>query len=285
MSIASPQTRKEFKEYIKMRLGAPVLQINVADEQMDIAINDAFQFFNERNHFNGVERAFLTVDLEQDIIVKGPDDDDVTMTYQEYYSTYITHTVNGVKMNVQNNYIMLPDNVVGVVQVMRSRTSMAGGGIIPGGMIYPILLGSLTGDACGNMNSTLTSYYAIQEYLALIEWMFFPPKAFNFNQRTHRLSISGDLRDLRGMMVLEVMVKPDPDVFPDLYNDLWLKEFTTALVKAQWGRNLTKYNQVQLPGGIVLNGQQILQDAQTELKEIKDRFAMDYADPPLDMVG
>ena len=63
------------------------------------------------------------------------------------------------------------------------------------------------------------------------------------------------------------------------------KAIHTALVKAQWGRNLTKYNQVQLPGGIVLNGQQILQDAQTELKEIKDRFAMDWADPPLDLVG
>ena len=284
MSIASPQTRKEFKEYIKMRLGAPVLQINVADEQMDIAINDGFQFFNERNHFNGVERAFLVIDLDQDITVAGPDGD-VVMQYDEYYSTYIEHTVNGVKMKVQNNYVMLPDNVVGVVQVMRSRTSMAGGGIVPGGMIFPILLGSLTGDACGSMNSTLTTYYAIQEYLALIEWMFFPPKSFNFNQRTHRLSISGDIRDLRGMMVLEVMVKPDPDIFPDLYNDLWLKEFTTALVKAQWGRNLTKYNQVQLPGGIVLNGAQILQDAQAELKEIKDRFAMDWADPPLDMVG
>ena len=81
------------------------------------------------------------------------------------------------------------------------------------------------------------------------------------------------------------MIKPNPDLFPDLYNDMWLKQFATALVKAQWGRNLTKYNQVQLPGGIVLNGQQILQDAQTELKEIKDRFAMDWADPPLDLVG
>ncbi len=81
------------------------------------------------------------------------------------------------------------------------------------------------------------------------------------------------------------MVAPDPDVWPDCYNDMWLKEYATALVKAQWGRNLTKYNQVQMPGGITLNGQQILSDAQTEVKELRDRFSMDWADPPLDEVG
>ena len=284
MSIASPQTRAEFKEHIKMKLGAPVLQINVADEQLDIAINDAFQFFNERNHFNGVERGYLIVDTTQDVVVKTAGED-VTMTYNEFYKSMNEYDVDGVKFKKQNNYITLPDDVVGVVQIMRSRTSMIGGGIVPGGMIYPILLGSLTGDACGNINSTLTTYYAIQEYLALIEWMFFPPRAFNFNQRTHRLSIDGDLSSRGGLLVVECMIKPNPDLFPDLYNDMWLKQFATALVKAQWGRNLTKYNQVQLPGGIVLNGQQILQDAQTELKEIKDRFAMDWADPPLDLVG
>ena len=284
MSIASPQTRAEFKEHIKMKLGAPVLQINVADEQLDIVINDAFQFFNERNHFNGVERGYLIVDTTQDVVVKTTGDD-VTMTYNEFYKSMNEYDVDGVKFKKQNNYITLPDDVVGVVQIMRSRTSMAGGGIVPGGMVYPILLGSLTGDACGNINSTLTTYYAIQEYLALLEWMFFPPRAFNFNQRTHRLSIDGDLSSRGGLLVVECMIKPNPDLFPDLYNDMWLKQFTTALVKAQWGRNLTKYNQVQLPGGIVLNGQQILQDAQTELKEIKDRFAMDWADPPLDLVG
>ena len=84
MSIASPQTRAEFKEHIKMKLGAPVLQINVADEQLDIAINDAFQFFNERNHFNGVERGYLIVDTTQDVVVKTAGDD-VTMTYNEFY--------------------------------------------------------------------------------------------------------------------------------------------------------------------------------------------------------
>ena len=118
-----------------------------------------------------------------------------------------------------------------------------------------------------------------------MQFTFFPPKMYNFNQRTHRLWLDGDFRDLRGMLCLQCMAKPNPDIFPDLYNDMWLKEFATALIKAQWGRNLTKYNQVQLPGGITLNGDRILTDAQQELQQIKDRFALDFADPPLDMVG
>ena len=285
MSIASPQNRQEFKEYIKMKLGAPVLQINVADEQMDIAINDAFQYFNERNHYNGVERAYLVIDTTQVITVKSPQGEQ-EMTYNEFYKEFNSGTTSdGVTYKVQNNYMVLPDNVVGVVQIMRSRSTMMGGGIIPGGMIYPILLNMLGGGACGNVNASLTTFYAMMEFMALLDWMFFPPRSFNWNQRTHRLTIDGDLTSRGGLLVIEVMVKPDPDVFPDLWNDMWLKEFAYALVKAQWGRNLTKYNQVQLPGGIVMNGQQILSDAQTELKEIKDRFAMDFMDPPLDLVG
>ena len=285
MSIASPQNRQEFKEYIKMKLGAPVLQINVADEQMDIAINDAFQYFNERNHYNGVERAYLVIDTTQVITVKSPQGEQ-EMTYNEFYKEFNSGTTSdGVTYKVQNNYMVLPDNVVGVVQIMRSRSTMMGGGIIPGGMIYPILLNMLGGGACGNVNASLTTFYAMMEFMALLDWMFFPPRSFNWNQRTHRLTIDGDLTSRGGLLVIEVMVKPDPDVFPDLWNDMWLKEFAYALVKAQWGRNLTKYNQVQLPGGIVMNGQQILSDAQTELKEIKDRFAMDFMDPPLDLGG
>ena len=66
MSVASPQNREEFKKYILTRLGDPVLQVNVADEQLDICINDAFQYFNERNHFNGVENVFLTYQIDND---------------------------------------------------------------------------------------------------------------------------------------------------------------------------------------------------------------------------
>ena len=401
MSISKPQNREEFKKHILTKLGAPVLQINVADEQMDVAIDDAFQFFNERNHFNGVERMYLTTQInntfaehfksynvdwvdqdtdnkvwragmvrevqlvtpgsgyrystgydptatnsEEDIylltdtqesIQKDPggeflllDDEDtggrgltlkifpprttdMGILQVEVYNTgtgyeegqYVTVMdgnrdaivkITKVSDNApiwgnqpvrrQNNWITLPDDVVGVTQVMKSTGSFGlGGGIIPPGSLFPMLMGGLTGDSCNESGFGLTTYYAMMQYMALIEFMFMPPRMYNFNQRTHRLHLDGDLGTVGQYLCLEVMIKPSPDVFPDLWNDMWLKDFAYSLVKAQWGRNLTKFNQVQMPGGITLNGEKILQDAQQELETIRQRFAMDWADPCLDAVG
>ena len=287
MSISKPQNREEFKRHILMKLGSPVLEVNVADEQMDIAIDDAFQYFHERNHFNGVERIYISVNT---------DNRDLLRNYTSFqYDETSNDSINAVgsteplkhQTRRQNNFVIMPDDVIGVTKVLRPRNSMGGigGGIVPPGMIYPGLIGSISGQGCDNNGFGLVTYYAFKEYMALIDFLLFPPKMYNFNQRTHRLWIDGDLSDLKGLLVCECMVKPNPDIFPDLWNDMWLKEFTTALVKLQWGNNLTKYNQVQLPGGITLNGDRILTDAQNELAKIKERFAMDWMDPVLDEVG
>ena len=386
MSVAEPQNRAEFKQYILTKLGHPVLQVNVADEQMDIAITEAFQYFNERNHFNGVERVYLTtqvngqmkehwrsykthlvkqqeqvknlyaegmveeLELEEpgtayptshsmrtsgaktttspdggfkigaetgEQVASNPDGDvlaiatlsdgegqklrvmpsdkrtkkggivDVAIVEPGYgykvgdnvvvlsgnedaiFSVSKVRTSAPVYENAaifeQNNFITLPDSVVGVTKIIRSGSGIGiGGGIVPPGMIFPMLFGGLTGDQCGNMGFNLVSYFAMMQYLATIEWMMMPPKMYNFNQRTHHLHIDGDLGDVGSVLCLECMVKPDPDMYPDLWNDMWLKELNAyALTKAQWGRNLTKYqsggiNIEELPGGIVMNGDRIL---------------------------
>ena len=306
MSIASPQNREEFKQHILMKLGAPVLQINVADEQLDIAINDAFQYYNERSHFYGTERMYLTFEatrefrnwwrsygpagdttLNKSVDVKT--DPEGSSSIVESEDELNIEAESGQEINMaaryQNNYLVMPDDVVGVTDIMRSSF---GGGMVGGVLpIGPgnILAGNLLGDSCDN-TFTLTTFWIMRGYLALMDFMFNPPIKYNFNQRTHRLFIDSDLSFARGNYIcIECMVKPSPDIFPDLFNDMWLKEFATALVKRQWGMNLTKYQQVSLPGGINLNGERILSDAQNELQEIKQRFALDWADPPLDMVG
>jgi len=281
MSISKPQNRTEFKQHILTKLGAPVLEINVSDEQMDIAIDDAFQFFNERNHFNGVERMYLTVDTSNSV----------------FRSSFSSFKVNDVpqtgannnhrtRVRRQNNFIKLPDDVVGVTKIIRPRGGAGiGGGVLPPGFGYPGLLAGINGQKCDNTGFGLAQYWVMQQYLALIEFTIYPAKMYNFNQRTHRLFIDGNLNDVGRFLCLETMIKPNPDIFPDLWNDMWLKEFAKALIQAQWGRNLTKFTGVQLPGGISLNGDRILNDAQQELETIKSRFAMDWMDPPLDEVG
>ena len=284
MSVASPQNREEFKQYMLTRLGHPVLQVNVADEQMDICINDAFQYFNERNHFNGVENVFLTYE--------------VTTEFEQYFKSFCQTNVQekscditapGAPDNIgtsavrrQNAFLTLPDDVVGVVQVLQTRGSGGLGGVIPPGSIFPLLMGGAAGGGmeCGG-GFGLTTWFVMQGYMSLLNFLLRPPTSWNFNQRTHRLSLHGDLDFAKGSYIaLECMVKPSPDIYPDLWNDMWLKQYATALVKEQWGLNLTKYNQVQMPGGITMNGQQILGDAQKELEQLRSRFAMDFADPP-----
>ena len=423
MSIARPQNRDEFRQYILTKLGAPVTEINVAEEQVDIAIEDAFQYFNERSHFLGTERMYLTFRMtnefleaftsfrtqetsqqggnapttpipgrptesaagmvaeltlvspgsgyppnaapltnqqtseinsdELEITTQGGADIQTQAGLNIVYSTGGVKTdganltvnigeqrttTNGITnvsiynvgngyevgdivsingggkgtpalfevskiktespvfgvapIETQNNYIVLPDDVVGVTGVMRSlNTDLTG--IFPGGSIFPMMLGGMLGNdqACGDVGYNLVSYVAMREYMATIEFLFFPPIQYNFNQRTHRLFMDTKNfgREEAGvggkLLCIECMVKPSPDVYPDLWNDLWMKKYATALVKAQWGRNLTKYNQVNLPGGITMNGDQILQQGREDLKELETRFSMDWADPPLDLVG
>jgi hypothetical protein len=385
MSVASPKNRQEFKEYILSKLGAPVLQVNVADEQLDIAINDAFQYWNERSHFNGTERIYLTwpcnsafiehfTSFENNLTEQGPGPvinkagmvDELTLTTAGTKYSYVpepaqpvtnvsggdlgsgltvwmgegrttdgglttvrpmnagsgyqvgdvvsisgtdggtaaTATVAKIKtesklfgvqdVRQQNNFITLPDDVVGITKVFhRGGFGMAGGGMggmIPGAAIGPMFLGSMFGgDAeCNSIGYDIVTYVAMREYMATLNFLFFPPIQYDFNQRTHRLFIDAKrivAEGGGGYICVEAMVKPSPDIFPDVWNDLWLKEYATALTQLAWGRNLTKYNNVQMPGGITLNGEKIYNQAMDDIKILRERFSMDWADPPLDLVG
>ena len=281
MSLARPQNREEFKKNILTRLGAPVLEINVADEQLDICIEEAFQYFNERSHYDGNERVYISVDL---------DDPNIRNNFTSFHTDVVTKEINGRTHRTvarrQNNFIMLPEDVTGVVQILKPRGGYGGGigGIMPG-VGFPGLVGGISGNQCDTQGFGLISYYAFQMWRATMEFILFPPKMYRFNLRTHRISIDGDLSDLGGMIVLDCLVKPSPDIFPDLWTDGWLKLYCQALVKKAWGQNLSKYSGVQLPGGITLNGDKIYNDAIQELDVIRQRFAMDEQDPPLDAVG
>ena len=282
MTVAKPQNREEFKQNIKIRLGAPVLEINVSDEQMDICIEEAFQYFHERSHYDGNERVYISVDLNSPNVRQNFSSHKYeTQTKEIEGQTFTTNT------RKQNNFFILPDDVTGVTQILRSRSGGMGigGGIFPPGFGFPGLIGNITGGACDNTGYGLIQYWAFQEYLALIEFTMYPPKQYRFNPLTHRLWFDGNFDRMGGLIVCECMVKPNPDIFPDVWNDSWLKLMAQALVKKAWGQNLSKYTGVQLPGGITLNGDKIYNDAIQELDTIRQRFAMDVQDPPLDAVG
>lgn len=376
MSIASPQSRDELKQYIKTKLGAPVLQINVSDEQMDLAINDAFQYFHERQHFDATEQVYLsmkvssifsqwmkTQELENvtqstnqpryadgmvdslTLVAPGtgypPSDDligaettggtgsglEVTLggartttgglTSATVYQTGSGYTVgdqitisggNGdavfevttIKTEsplygneviaTQNNYIILPEGVTNVRRILRRYGSgdTVGGGVVPGIALFNPFLAGGFGDGVGNLQFDLTSYYTMNQYLSTLEWHMYPPISYNFNKRTHRLFINSSKfngAEVDDFLVFECDIKANPDMFPDVWNDMFLKRLSTAYVQLAWGRVLTKYQQVQLPGGLTMNGDQIYNDAKEEIASIEERFMLDYGDYALDIVG
>lgn len=276
MSVASPQNRDELKQYIKTKLGAPVLQINVSDEQMDLAINDAFQYFFERQHFDATERVYVSTQVTQELL--------------DHFKSCAEETVGTTTFGTQNNFLTLPDGIIGVNQILsKNATSASGmGGIVPGiAMFNPFLTGGYGGGA-GNLHFDLTSYYSMQQYLATLQWNMYPPLSYNYNKRTKRLFIASDNFNGVGVgsyLVFECDIKANADLFPDVWDDMFLKKLSTAYVQLAWGRVLTKYQQVQLPGGITMNGEQIYNDAKEEIANIQERFMLDYGDYPLDIVG
>ena len=190
----------------------------------------------------------------------------------------------------QNNFLILPDDVVGVTRILRSRGFFGAGLGLGGAVPYggALMGGGMAGTGMIGPQFDLSSYYAFTQYLETIEWTLYPPVSFSWNKRSHRLFINSDdfaRSSIGDYMVFECDGKVYADMYDDVWDDMFLKRMSTAYVQLAWGRVLTKYSQVQLPGGISMNGDQIYNDAKAEIQLIEERFAMDYADPVLDMIG
>ena len=214
--------------------------------------------------------------------------DDCIFEVTEITTSSPLYGVDDIK--TQNNYLILPKSVVGVNQIIRSRRfmgyGMGMGGAVPYGAVMAGNMGGM--GMIGGTGFDLSSYYAMSQYMETVEWTLCPPVSYSFNKRSHRLFINSEDFGRAGIgdyVVLECDVKVDADMYDDVWDDLFLKRLSVAYAQLAWGRNLTKYSQVQLPGGISMNGDQIYNDAKEEIRIVAERFALDYADPVLDIVG
>jgi hypothetical protein len=285
--MAQPSTRQGLIDYCLRRLGAPVLEINVDDDQIDDLVDDALQYFQER-HFDGVERMYLKYQISQDDIDRG------TATNQSGSSNTVgIVTTTGTSTNVPgmgtvtsnfyetSNFIQVPDSVVGIEKIFKVDTSAISGGMFS--IKYQLFLNDLY-----YFNSVeLLQYAMTKTYLEDIDHLLTTDKQVRFNKRQDRLYLDIDWKaqSAGDYIILDCYRALDPASFTQVYNDSFLKKYLTALIKRQWGQNLIKFNGVKLPGGIELNGRQIYDDAERELQEIKSRMAMDYELPPYDFIG
>jgi len=288
--MAKPTTRDELKEYCLRQLGAPVLEINVADEQIDDLLDDTLQYFNER-HFDGVEKTFLKYQITQDDINRGRGSTSssvgVTTTGVGIVTTTGTSTnVSGLGTVTSNfyetsNFIQVPDSVIGIEKVFKFDTSSISGGMFS--IKYQLFLNDLY-----FFNSVdLLTYRMTKSYLEDIDMLLTTDKQIRFNQRQNRLylDIDWDAQEANNFLVIECYRALDPADYSKVFNDSFVKKYLTAAIKKQWGQNLIKFQGVKLPGGVELNGRAIYEDGQRELDEIRQRMSSDYELPPMDLIG
>jgi hypothetical protein len=244
--MASVTSREQLKDYCLRQLGAPVIEINVDDDQVEDRIDDAFQFYREY-HFDAVEKLYLKHEV----------------------------TAN----NISNQYIEISNAIVGIERVFPFMNKATGTNIFD--IKYQILIN----DLYTLMSTDLIYYTAVRQELELINQLLVGQKPIRFNRHMNRLHIDMDwAADVvpGTYIIVECWRILDPDVYTDVYNDMFLKRYATAQIKKQWGNNLKKFAGVQLPGGVTLNGEIIYQEAIEEIRqietEIQSRFEL-----PVDM--
>jgi len=281
--MAQPSTRQELIDFCKRRLGAPVLEINVDDDQLDDLVDDALQYFQER-HYDGVERMYLKYEVTQEDIDRGSASGTsgvgivTTTATSTSISGYGTTTTNWYETS---NFLQVPDSVIGVEKIFKFDVSSISGGMFS--IKYQLFLNDLY-----HFNSVELMQYAMtKSYLEDIDFLLTPDKQIRFNKRQDRLYLDTNWSEqsVGNYFVLDCYRALDPANFSGVYNDSFLKKYLTALIKKQWGQNLIKFKGVKLPGGIELNGREMYDDAERELQQLKESMSTEYELPPLDLIG
>ena len=282
--MAQPSTRQELVTYCKRQLGAPVLEINVADEQIDDILDDSIQYFQER-HFDGTIQMFMKYKVTDDDIKRGRAREGRTDNVG-IVTTTATAEIDGGTTSFSwtetSNYLQVPPSVIGVTKVMH----FDGANTVTNNM-FSVKYQMFLNDIYYWGSTEILTYAMVKTFLEDLDFALTTQKQIRFNQRMDRLYLDIDWSSLRAddFIIMECYRALHPDDYARVWNDSFLKRYTTAKIKKQWGQNLLKFQGVKLPGGVELNGRQIYDDAEKDLEVIREQMSNTYELPPLDMIG
>ena len=282
--MAQPASRTDLINYCKRQLGAPVLEINVTDAQIDDLVDDALQYFQER-HFDGVTQTFLKYKITQEDIDRGRARGGSNNTAGITTST-ATSTINESSVSFSfeenSNYLQVPPEVIGITKVFK----FDGSNTVTNNM-FSVKYQLFLNDIYYFGSTEILTYAMTKRYLEDIDFALSTDKFIRFNQRQDRLYLDIDWGSatVDDYLIIDCYRLLDPSSYSRVWNDSFLKRYVTALVKRQWGQNLIKFQGVKLPGGIELNGRQIYDDAQKDLEVIREQMSNTYELPPFDMIG
>jgi hypothetical protein len=273
--MAVPTTKAAFKSYCLRALGSGVIDINISDDQADDRIDEALQYFAQY-HYDGIEKMYLKHLITEAEITRaranatttGTDtvDDSVTATFLE-----------------GTNYIPMPSAVISVIQVWPFTDT--GGGSSMFDVKYQLRLNDLY-----DLSSTsVIQYQMAMDNLDLLEHILVGEQPIRFNQHQNRLYIDADWENDftagEDYIIVECYRKLDPTTYTDIYDDIYLKRYATALIKQQWGANLSKFAGVAMLGGVTMNGETIYTQAQEEINKLEEQIQLTFELPVNYMIG
>ena len=279
-----PSTRQELVTYCKRQLGAPVLEVNVADEQIDDILDDSIQYFQER-HFDGTIQMFMKYKVTETDIKRGRAREGRTDNVG-IVTTTATSTIDGGTTSFSweetSNYLQVPPEVIGVTKIFHYD----GANTVTNNM-FSVKYQLFLNDIYYWGSTEILTYAMVKTYLEDINFLLTTQKQIRFNQRQDRLYLDVDWGDVTegDYIIMDCYRVLNPNDYSRVWNDSFLKPYLTALIKRQWGMNLIKFQGVKLPGGVELNGRQIYDDAEKEIERIREMMSNSYELPPLDMIG
>lgn len=246
--MAIPASREQLKDWCLRQLGHPVIEINVDDDQVEDRIDEAFQYI-QQFHYDGVERWYAKHQITQE--------------------------------NIDNGWIPIDDKIIGVNRIFPITSSNASVNMFD--LRYQLRLH----DLYDFTSTSYVSYALTMQHLRTLDMMFSGETPVRFNRHTSKLYIdmNWQMANVGEWIIIESYIIIDPDSYSKIYNDRMLKKLATAYIKKQWGNNMKKFGGMQLPGGIMLNGQQVYDEAVQEITETEQLIRDTFEEPPQFLMG
>jgi hypothetical protein len=322
MAISSRQC---LIDYCLRRLGFPVIEINVDDDQVEDRIDDALQYFQEY-HFDGVERLYLThkvttAELKFSGLSTPSFENNEMLVGNTSGATCILYTISGTTAritnvkgaftagetvtgstsgfsraiastsfytpgDIQNGYLPLPDSVIGVIRVLPVNGPSSG--MNNRNNMFDLIYQFRLNDMYNLLSADMVYYTQVQQHLSMLDMLLVGDRSFKYNRKMDKMYIDMNWEEVLNpddFIVIECYRILDPSTYTQVYDDMFLKRYATALIKRQWGENMKKFGGIQLPGGVILNGREIYEEAVEEITTIENEMQLKSELPVDFMVG
>ena len=246
--MALPTNRAEFKENCLRKLGKPVIEINIDEDQLEDRVDEALRYYYDY-HFDGSSKI--------------------------YYKHQITND------DKTNKYITLPENIIGAVSIFDIGSALGTNNLF--NIRYQIALN----DIYTLTSVSMIPYYMAIQHIQFLEQLLVGRQPIRYNRHTNKLHLDMDWDrfNINDYVIVEAYEVINPDTYTDAWSDRWLLRYASCLIKLQWGTNLKKFDGMKMPGGLTFNGQQIYNEALQERQELENEMIFTYSLPAQDMIG